>query len=50
MDNVKGTTENEMIGWHQRLDGHDFEQSVGAGDEQRSLECCSLWGRSVGHY
>ena len=33
-----------MVGWHQRLDGHAFEQAQGVGDGQRSLACCSLWG------
>ena len=41
---VKGTTENEMVGWHHWLDGHEFEQAPGAGDGQGSLECCSPWG------
>ena len=41
----KGTTENLMVGWHHWLDGHEFEQAPGAGDEQRSLVCCSPWGR-----
>ena len=40
----KGTTENEMIGWHHWLDGHEFEQVTGVGDGQGSLVCCSLWG------
>ena len=40
----KGTTEDEMVGWHHRLDGHEFEQAPGAGDEQRSLACCSPRG------
>ena len=40
----KGTTEDEMIGWHHWLDGHEFEQHSGAGDGQRSLACCSPWG------
>ena len=40
----KGTTENEMVGWHHRLDGHEFEQAPGVGDGQRSLACCSPWG------
>ena len=40
----KGTTEDEMVGWHHWLDGHEFEQSVGVGDGQRSLACCSPWG------
>ena len=40
----KGTTEDEMVGWHHWLDGHEFEQALGAGDGQRSLACCSPWG------
>ena len=40
----KGTTEDEMVGWHHRLDGHEFEQAVGVGDGQGSLVCCSPWG------
>ena len=35
----KGTTEDEMTGWHYRLDGHEFEQAPGVGDGQRSLAC-----------
>ena len=38
-------TEDEMVGWHHQLDGHEFEQAVGAGDEQGDLACCSPWGR-----
>ena len=34
-----------MVGWHQQLDGHEFEQVPGVGDGQGSLECCSPWGR-----
>ena len=34
-----------MVGWHHRLDGHEFEHTLGNGDGQRSLECCSPWGR-----
>ena len=41
----KGMTENEMVGWHHRLDGHESEQALGVGDEQESLGCCSPWGR-----
>ena len=43
----KGTTEDEMIGWHHRLNGHghEFEQAPGVGDGQGSLVCCSPWGR-----
>ena len=40
----KGTTEDEMFGWHHKLDGHDFEQAPGYGDGQGSLSCCSPWG------
>ena len=38
-------TEDEMVGSHHRLDGHEFEQAPGVGDEQGSLACCSAWGR-----
>ena len=41
----KGTTEDEMVGWHHQLNGHKFEQALGVGDGQRSLACCSPWGR-----
>ena len=41
----KGTIEDEMVGWHHRLDGHEFEQAPGVGDGQESLVCCSPWGR-----
>ena len=34
-------TKDEMFGWHCQLDGHEFEQSPGVGDEQGSLMCCS---------
>ena len=37
-------TENEMVGWHQQLDGHEFEKAPGVGDEQGSLASCSPWG------
>ena len=37
-------TEDEMIGWHHQLDGHEFEQAPGVGDGQGSLVCCSPWG------
>ena len=40
----KGTTEDEMIEWYRWLDGHEFEQSLGVGDGQGSLACCSPWG------
>jgi len=41
----KGMTEDEMVGWHHQLDGHEFEQVLGVGDGQGSLACCSQWGR-----
>ena len=36
-------TEDEMVGWHHQLNGHEFEQALGVGG-QGSLECCSPWG------
>ena len=45
----KGTTEDEMVGWHHRLNRHEFEQALGVGDGQESLACCSPWGCRVGH-
>ena len=43
---VKGMTEDEIVGWHHWLDGHhlEFEQAPGVGDGQGSLACCSPWG------
>ena len=40
----KGTAEDEMVGWHHRLNGHEFKQALGVGDEQGSLACHSPWG------
>ena len=40
----KGTTEDEMAGWHHRLDGHEFEWTLGVGDGQGGLACCNSWG------
>ena len=37
-------TEDEMVGWHHRLDGHEFEQALGVGDGQRCPACLSPWG------
>ena len=46
----KGTTKDEMAGWHHWLDGHEFEQAPGDGDDQGSLACCSPWApKEVGH-
>ena len=39
------TAEDEMVGWHHWLDGHEFEWTLGVGDGLRSLECWSPWGR-----
>ena len=39
----KGTTEDEMVGWHHWLNGHEFEQALGVCDGQGSLACCSPW-------
>ena len=38
-------TEDEMVGWHHRLDEHESEQAPEAGDGQGGLVCCSSWGR-----
>ena len=38
-------TEDEMVEWHHRLNGHEFEQALGTGDGQGGLACCSPWGR-----
>ena len=40
----KGMTEDEMVGWHHWLNGHEFEQAPGDGKGQGSLACCSPWG------
>ena len=40
----KGTTEDEMVGWHHWLNGHEFEQAPGDGEGQGGLACCSPWG------
>ena len=39
----RGQTEDKMVGWYHRLDGHEYEQAPGAGDGQGKLACCSLW-------
>ena len=41
---VEKGTEDEMVGWHHWLDGHEFEQAMGVGDEQESLVCRSPQG------
>ena len=40
----KGTTEDEMVGWYHQLSGHEFEWTLGVGDGQGGLACCSPWG------
>ena len=37
-------TEDEMVGWHHQLNGHEFEQALGDGEGQGGLACCSPWG------
>ena len=41
----KGTIQDEMVGWHQRLGGHGFGWALAVGDEQGRLTCCGSWGR-----
>ena len=41
-------TEDETAEWHHQLNGHEFEQTLGHREGQRSLACCSPWGRRVG--
>ena len=36
-------TEDEMVGWHHGLDGHEFEQGLEVGDGQGGLACCDSW-------
>ena len=38
-------TDDEVVGWHHRLNGPEFEQTLGVGDGQGGLACCSSWGR-----
>ena len=45
----KGTTEDEMVGWHHRFNGHGFWWTPGVGDGQEDLACCGSWGRRVRH-
>ena len=41
----KRAAEDEMVGWYHRLNGHEFEQTLGVGKGQGSMPCCSPWGR-----
>jgi len=45
----RGTTEDEMVGWHHRLNGHGFGWTPGIGDGQGGLACCGSWGHRVRH-
>ena len=45
----KGVAEDEMVGWHHWLNGHELEQALGDGERQGSLACCSPWGHRVGY-
>ena len=45
MGEEKGMTKDEMVGWHHRCNGHEFEQASRVGDGQGILMCCSPWGR-----
>ena len=41
--------EDKTVGWHHRLDAHEFEQTLGDSEGQGSLACCHSWGGRVGH-
>ena len=43
----RGTTEDEMVGWHHQLNEHKFEQTLGDNEGQGNLACCSPWGRKA---
>ena len=45
----RGVSEDEMVGWHHRLNGHGFGWTPGVGDGQGGLASCGSWGRRVGH-
>ena len=44
MAGEKGVTEDETVGWHRQLNGHEFEQIPGDSEGQGSVVCCSSWG------
>ena len=46
---LKGATEDEMVGWHHQFNEYEFEQTPGDSEGQGSLACYSLWGHRVGH-
>ena len=39
----RGMTEDEIVGWHHQLNGHEFRLTLGVGDRQGGLMCCSSW-------
>ena len=43
----KGVTEDEMVGWHHRLNGHEFGQTQDDSEGQGNLACCSSWGHKA---
>ena len=43
----EGMTEDQMVGWHHQINGHEFEQAPGDGEGQGSLVCCGPWGHKV---
>ena len=45
----KGVTEDEMVGWHPQLNGHEFQHTLGDSEEQGSLAYCSRWGHRIRH-
>ena len=45
MQEEKGMTEDEIVGWHHQLNGYEFEQALGDAEGEGSLACYSLWGR-----
>ena len=45
----RGRQKMRWLGWHHRLNGHEFEGIPGVGDRQGGLACCDSWGRRVGH-
>ena len=46
---IEGRRKREMVEWHYRLNGHEFEQGPRVGNGQESFSCCSPWGHRVGH-
>ena len=43
----RGETQDEMVEWHHQLSGHEFEETLGDGEGQENLACCSPWGHGV---